>query len=98
MTTTASQVPGKIDTVQIKLESRTSLTIEWEAPTITGDLPFTRYLIRTDEADYVLGDPIDNDLLLEYTKTIAAEGEGKIFRFRVAVENMLGIGVYSDEI
>lgn len=98
LTTTASQIPGKIDSVSIKLQSRTALTIEWEAPVITGDLPFLRYLVRTDEADYALGSAIDNSLDLEYTKAIAAAGEGKIFRFRVAVENALGIGEYSDEI
>ena len=55
--------------------------------------------MRTDEADYILGDPIDNGLLLEYTKSIDDPVcEGMIFRFRVAVENMLGISEYSDEI
>ena len=55
--------------------------------------------MRTDEADYVLGTPIDNGITLEYTKAIIQPGnEGKIFRFRVAVENRLGISPYSDEI
>ena len=43
--------------------------------------------------------PIDIGLDLEYTKPIVQPGnEGKTYRFRVAVENSLGVGPYSDEI
>ena len=65
---------------------------------MTGDLPFLNYFVRTDEADFVLGTPINNGLNLEFTKMVSAAYEGKIFRFRVAVKNMLGISEYSDEI
>ena len=99
LSTTASSIPGKIESLFIVLESQDALTIGWEEPPHTGDLPFTKYLVRTDEADYVLGAAIDNELAKEYTKSITQPGnEGRTYRFRVAVENSLGIGPYSDEI
>ena len=92
-------MPGKITNVRIVLQSLPILTIDWDAPEITGDLPFSRYLVRTDEADYVLGSPIDNGASLSFSKSITQPGnEGRIFRFRIAVENSLGTSVYSDEI
>jgi hypothetical protein len=33
-----------------------------------------------------------------YSKAISAGNEGKTYRFRVAAQNVLGIGPYSDEI
>lgn len=40
----------------------------------------------------------DLDLVLEYELTIASADKGKDFRFKVAAENSLGMGEYSDPI
>jgi len=41
---------------------------------------------------------VDNALVLDYTLAIALADAGKDFRFKVAAENTLGIGAYSDPI
>jgi hypothetical protein len=65
----------------------------------SGGLPITNYLIRTDEADFILGTPVLNGDSTVYSKAITQPGnEGKVYRFRVAAENELGIGPYSNEI
>ncbi len=53
----------------------------------------------TDESDFIYGTDINNALNLIYNKAITQPGnEGKIFRFKVAAENVLGVGDYSEEI
>lgn len=43
------------------------------------------YLIRSDNADFVLGQPVQNGLNTHFTKAISQPGnEGKVYRFRVA--------------
>jgi hypothetical protein len=99
LTTTASSIPGKITSLSIGLQSKTSLTINWSQPDKTGDLPFTSYYVRHDNADFVLEAPIDNGLSTSFTLTVTQPGnEGNVYRFRVAVANSLGTGPYSDEI
>lgn len=51
----------------------------------------------TDEANFIYGAPVDNGNTLTYSKTITQPGnEGKIYRFKVAAENLLGVGPYSN--
>jgi len=97
--TTASAIPGKITSLSILLESQTSLQIGWQQPEVTGDLPFTEYLVRHDNSDFELVAPISNGLSTTFTLPVVQPGnEGKIYRFRVAVANSLGVGPYSNEI
>jgi len=99
LVTTASEIPGKILTLFIVLESQDALTIGYAAPPQTGDMPLTKYLVVSDDSNFVMGTPEDNGLDLTFTKAITQPGsEGKIYRFRVAVENAFGVGPYSDEI
>lgn len=97
----AGAVPQKVMTQQIVLESKVTLTIGWNAFTLeeSGGLAVTNYLVMSDEADFVMGNTVENGQLTQYSKTITQPGnEGKIYRFRVAAQNVLGIGPYSDEI
>ena len=64
----------------------------------SGDLPVLKYLVRSDNSDFILGSPFDNGVLVTYTKIIQTGNQGKIYRFRVAAQNVLGTGPYSDEI
>ena len=62
-------------------------------------MEITDYLIKTDNADFVLGTAVENGALTSYSKLITQPGnEGKIYRFRVAARNVLGTGPYSAEI
>lgn len=51
-----------------------------------------------DQADYVFGDPIDKGSSVTHSKSVGSDDAGKVFRMRVAAENALGIGEYSDVI
>ena len=71
------------------------MTIEWDALSIeqSGGLLVLNYLVITDESDFVLSSPIENSVATTFTKVITQPGnEGKTFRFRVAAQNVLGIG------
>lgn len=71
--------------------------IEWHAPCTNG-LGITKYWVIEDEADYVFGTPLDKGADTAHNKTLGAADGGKVFRMRVAAENALGIGDYSDVI
>jgi hypothetical protein len=56
-------------------------------------------LVKSDESDYIYGLPVENGILTSFKKTIQQPGnEGHIFRFRVAAQNELGVGVWSKEL
>lgn len=95
---TAGAVPGKITDVVKTTQSQASLVITWTAPTDTGGLTITKYWVTSDSADFVYTAAVDNGAVLTYTKAIAGADAGKTFRFKVAAQNSLGIGEYSDEI
>jgi hypothetical protein len=87
--------------VRILLQSKNLLTIGWDAfsSSESGGLPIINYMIRTDDSDFVLKTPIANGNRTIFSKIIMQPGnEGKVYRFRVAAENVLGVGTYSNEI
>jgi len=97
--TTASSIPGKISIVNIVTQSKTALKISWSAPSHTGNLPFSEYLVKYDQANFVYGSPVTAGLTTEFTLSSLPSGKvGNYIRFRVATKNSLGTGPYSDEI
>lgn len=54
------------------LESKVTLTIGWNAFTLeeSGGLAVTNYLVMSDEADFVMGNTVENGQLTQYSKTI----------------------------
>lgn len=84
------------------LQSQNLLSIGWQALTSeqSGGLPVLNYLIKSDSSDFVYGEtPIENGAVTTYSKIIAQPGnEGSIYRFRIAAQNVLGTGPYSDEL
>jgi hypothetical protein len=97
MTAIAGQLPNKITTLEIAAQSSTSLAIKWQALLLSesGGLAINTYLVRTDEADYIMSDPVSNGDLTAFTRSADI---GKTYRFRVAAKNVLGVGPWSDEI
>ena len=74
-------------TQKIVLESKTTLTISWDALTSaqSGGLPVLNYLVKSDESDFAYGAPVENGILTSHSKLITQPGnEGKVYRFRVA--------------
>lgn len=112
LTGTAGQEPGKITPLKIVTESSTSLEFSWDSSLIDkGGLAITGYQISHDDGDHVFAsscaDTLDPARCLiaasatSFTFAVPLGGidnTGKTYRFRVAAENELGTGVYSDEI
>lgn len=97
----AGAIPLQIQTVQIKDQSREALSISWDGLTFVqaGGLPILNYVVISDNADFIYTAPVLNGLSLVYTKVILQPGNaGKTYRFRVAAQNMLGTGPFSNEI
>lgn len=97
---TAGAIPDQIKTQRILLESRVDLQIEWDALTLeqSGGLPVTNYYVKSDESNFILGAPIAVGTQTTFSKLIDQVDVGKVFRFRVAAENELGVGPFSNEI
>lgn len=65
----------------------------------SGGLLIQNYLVKTDEADYILASETLIGVSTTFDKVISQPGnEGKTYRFRVAAQNVLGTGPYSDEL
>ena len=98
--TYAAEYPGILrqDQVLIAKQSLNELKIDYTTPDNTGGLPILRYWVKVYNGvnlDLELAS-VDNGLSLSYTYAVTQPGnEGKYFRFKVAAENLLGIGPYS---
>ena len=66
---------------------------------MSGDLPFTEYLVMYDNSDFTYLTPVSTSLTTSFTLPITNPAlTGQYFRFRVATSNSLGTSDYSDEI
>jgi hypothetical protein len=96
----AGEIPGIIrqDQLYIVKRSLTELSIAYDEPDNTGGHPILHYWIKVQSGDDFETEsvPFDNDVSLTYVKSITQPGnEGKNFRFKVAAENLLGVGPYT---
>lgn len=98
---TAGQEPGKISPLTVLTQSSTALAFQWDSSLIDdGGLAITGYLVSTDAGDYVYDTTVAVAApATSYSYAVTQPGnEGTTFRFRIAAQNALGTGVYSDEI
>jgi len=93
----AGQKPSAPLNFRITTQSTTALVVEWDLPENSGDLAISNYIVNVDNADMVYGADIST-ALLTYTKTLVVGDIGKRFSFKVAAQNALGIGEYSEQI
>ena len=57
------------------------------------------YLVISDDADFIYRSPVLVGTQTQFIKAITQPGnEGKVYRFRVAAQNELTTGPYSDEL
>ena len=75
------------------------MTITWSPPQNTGGLPIIKYWVISEDPSYTLSPALSTGLVTTYTLNVVQPGnEGLAFKFKVAAENLLGIGEYSDDI
>lgn len=69
----AGAIPDKLTSVSIVLQSQTLLTISWPAQTLAQShgLAITNYLIKSDDADFILGEAVENGQATSYSKIVA---------------------------
>ena len=96
----AGEIPGVIrqDQLYIVKRSLTELSIAYDEPDNTGGHPILHYWIKVQSGNNfeTETEPIDNGVFLTYDYSINQPGnEGKNFRFKVAAENLLGVGPYT---
>ena len=93
----AGSLPSMPLNVRADVQSSTTLTIVWDAPSDTGSIPITAYLVESDNADLIY-DPGTSATSLIFSKTIITADIRKSFSFKVAAQNTLGHGQFVQDI
>ena len=93
----AGSLPSMPLNVRADVQSSTTLTIVWDAPSDTGSIPITVYLVESDNADLVYDSGTSTTSQI-FSKTIITADIGKRFSFKVAAQNTLGQGQFAQDI
>ena len=89
-----SDKPGPVRNLSLKSVTSNTVTLKWEEPEKDGGSDITGYVVERKEAQRKMWQSVTTTENLEFEVTGLFEGNQ--YHFRVAAENSIGVGDYTE--
>jgi hypothetical protein len=93
ITAYAAGFPSAVSNIGYVSSTRTSITLQWDAPSKSGGATIDGYRVQVD--DGLGGDFVDASVVTETYAIIESLNPGRPYRFRIAAETVVGSGPYA---
>lgn len=88
-------IPGPPSTPWVSFVSRESLTVCWHEPVVDGGNPVFGYHVQMKERSSILWQNVNKTAIPANQIRVTNICPGMIYEFKVAAENLAGIGKFS---